>query len=1402
MRAGWLTLLLSFSAAAAPFSWTGGAGSGRWEDAGNWAGGSVPPDDGTADVTIGVAATVALDGVRVISTLSVSAAADVTLQAGSQPQAALVLRGAGLFRSARGRLIAQVPVIGDGALQMTGFEAQGSISTATVFDLQNGLWNGATAVSQAIVRASGAALPASTALSLGAGSVLDMNGQVVSIGSLSGSGTIINAAATKATLFVGSDGSSTTFTGALGGTIAGQTANGFVDIAKLGAGTLTTTGQLTVGGSSFGLVRVLDGALVVNGSVTGFMPVVVIEASSARHGTLWGTGSVPGYLWTANNDVAGATVSPGQPGSKGILHATNCDLRHGTLAIRFSAYGIAGVDFDQLDCSAGYLSFDADSDVVIDLGGTTATGGPIPIALYGTGNGPIALQSSQIHLINNPAGLVPTLTSGNTSLNLSIKSPNPASTSLFNLTPGHGLVTSESGRAATFTVALGKAPSANVTVPIASSNTAEGVAAPASLTFTSQSWATPQTVTVSGVDDAVPDGNVSYQVNVGPAVSADATYSGKSAPAVTAVNLDDDLITVSPVSGLVSQPFAPAQFTVTFHAPVSGSQNVWLQFASSDPAIAGPSPALDHLNVTNVTPPPQTMTLAGGHQLVAGCTPYRVSAYAVLSGDARYNGFELPDVSACHQRDRAPVASNAAFAASQGAPLSIAGPGLLLQAYDPDGDAITAQMIGAPAHGTATVNPDGSFTYTSSAGYAGPDSFTWAASDGVLLSAPATVALTVAGQPPTAAADRYLAQTSTPLSVAAPGVLANDSGGTLTAALATGPAHGTLVLAADGSFTYKPAPAFTGSDTFTYTAANAAGISSPALVTITVRSTNTAPDAAADAYSAQAGVTLDVPAPGVLANDVDPDGDPITAVLMGASQHGTLTLRADGSFTYVPDSGFTGTDSFTYAASDGLLSSPATAVSIDVGAQAGFEAATLALTAGGGDLPGATRTLWAQIPNTGTFALTGATLLLGPGGMSLVGATDGNAAALTLDAGAVLLPDLAVGAATQIAVTGQLTATPGSQAGASVTLQSAAGNRLGTPQASWVSVSRLNLDAGGCGCHSGNPGGALAWIGALLFAARRRRSALPGRADPDLGDRLIARDLRLGGLAAAERVDGDHRDPLRPVVEADVGVELAGGRHLDGLALHVDAAARGDAARERDRGAVRLVAGPLHREQHLLQGRGGLLERAVALHARHLPVVELDGLPGRTHVDGAAGGGDDHGLSLGGEQEVTAFAVRDRIAVLDLQRDAALAALDVGLDASAHAAAQHAGGRGGEADLAAIVELDADAVDRQLGLAVLGRAQAVADADALALRRRTPWACAALELDGAATADQDRAAFRGRRRSLRVEAGHGSGSRSLFVAAARRRERDDRDRECCRGALPVPYMGVVAGPAMPPGGAE
>jgi hypothetical protein len=90
------------------------------------------------------------------------------------------------------------------------------------------------------------------------------------------------------------------------------------------------------------------------------------------------------------------------------------------------------------------------------------------------------------------------------------------------------------------------------------------------------------------------------------------------------------------------------------------------------------------------------------------------------------------------------------------------------------------------------------------------------------------------------------------------------------------------------------------------------------------------PTVADDSYGALQDTALDVAAPGVLRNDSDPDGDPLTTTIASGPSHGTVSLRTDGGFGYKPDPGYIGRDSFTYTANDGMLSSPPATVSITV----------------------------------------------------------------------------------------------------------------------------------------------------------------------------------------------------------------------------------------------------------------------------------------------------------------------------------------------------------------------------------------------------------------------------------------------------------------------------------------
>jgi hypothetical protein len=102
------------------------------------------------------------------------------------------------------------------------------------------------------------------------------------------------------------------------------------------------------------------------------------------------------------------------------------------------------------------------------------------------------------------------------------------------------LTTSEAGGQASFEVSVTSPVIEPVDVPILSKNPAEGIASPATLHFTADNWQTPQTVTLTGVDDSAQDDNRSYIVTIGPAVSRDSRYAGATGSAVSLVNRDDE----------------------------------------------------------------------------------------------------------------------------------------------------------------------------------------------------------------------------------------------------------------------------------------------------------------------------------------------------------------------------------------------------------------------------------------------------------------------------------------------------------------------------------------------------------------------------------------------------------------------------------------------------------------------------------------------------------------------------------------------------------------------------------------------------------------------------------------------------------------------------------------------
>jgi VCBS repeat-containing protein len=284
--------------------------------------------------------------------------------------------------------------------------------------------------------------------------------------------------------------------------------------------------------------------------------------------------------------------------------------------------------------------------------------------------------------------------------------------------------------------------------------------------------------------------------------------------------------------------------------------------------------------------------------------------------------------------DTNPVANADSYTMVQGGTLTTTTlTGVLHNDTDADGDTLSASVLTGPAHASAfTLNPDGTFTYTPTAGFHGTDTFTYQANDGLGGTSTATATIKV-DAPPVANADNYVTGPGATLVVpAASGVISNDTdadGDPLTISNVTSPSHGALSMNADGSFSYTPTAGFHGTDSFTYTVTDGFAQSNTATVNIAV---DTAPVANGDSYAVGMNTPLTVAAgSGVQANDTDADGDALTSSVVAGPTHGGLTLNSDGSFTYTPNAGYTGADSFTYKDNDGTQDSNTVAVTLNVG---------------------------------------------------------------------------------------------------------------------------------------------------------------------------------------------------------------------------------------------------------------------------------------------------------------------------------------------------------------------------------------------------------------------------------------------------------------------------------------
>ncbi|MDH3972758.1 MAG: tandem-95 repeat protein [Deltaproteobacteria bacterium] len=266
-----------------------------------------------------------------------------------------------------------------------------------------------------------------------------------------------------------------------------------------------------------------------------------------------------------------------------------------------------------------------------------------------------------------------------------------------------------------------------------------------------------------------------------------------------------------------------------------------------------------------------------------------------------------------------PVAVNDAFTISENTTLS----GSVITNDSPGDVPITVSELVGVNNGLLTLNGDGAFSYTPNAGFNGTDSFIYRLTDADNESSDATVTITVTAVnsgTPVAVDDPAAGTTTEDTPVTTINVLLNDTlidNAVISAFEDVSASGGTVVNNGDGTFTYTPASGFNGTDSFIYVLTDDDGESSMAAVAVTVISVNSGAPVAVD--DPAAGTTPEgtpLTTINVFLNDTLVDNAVISAFDAISVNGGTVVNNGDGTFTYTPASGFSGTDSFTYTLTD------------------------------------------------------------------------------------------------------------------------------------------------------------------------------------------------------------------------------------------------------------------------------------------------------------------------------------------------------------------------------------------------------------------------------------------------------------------------------------------------------
>ena len=461
--------------------------------------------------------------------------------------------------------------------------------------------------------------------------------------------------------------------------------------------------------------------------------------------------------------------------------------------------------------------------------------------------------------------------------------------------PISGLVTSEAGQTASFTVRLNTIPTDDVLISIVSSDVTEGTVSPASLTFTSGNWDQTQTVTVTGIDDLVDDGDQAYTINLAIESTDDENYQPVTIQSVAVTNIDD--ITPRPIDDAVTTD----------------------QENAVDIDVLGNDLGLDYAPVAvSIHTQPERGTVVVNHDNTITYTPNRYYhgdfsfQYRVTN---RLDNHANATVTVTVNRvDVTPIANDDFRGTSVNTPVEV---DVLFNDENLYDIPITVTTVGpASPSGSLEVTTENRVIFTPSADYVGIATFTYRVTDndGDFDEALVTINVREANHTPIANDDIVTVIKNTPKTI---NVLANDSGlddGFGSMAIHSHPANGAVIINDNRTVTYTPNNDFIGDDSFEYFIQDVDGDYDLATVHLTVIDQPNAMPVAVDDYRAtemDTPVTIDV-----LFNDYGLEDGVSSVTLASEPSNGVAVVNPDFTITYTPNTGFLGTETFRYQVCD------------------------------------------------------------------------------------------------------------------------------------------------------------------------------------------------------------------------------------------------------------------------------------------------------------------------------------------------------------------------------------------------------------------------------------------------------------------------------------------------------